>query len=173
MLNDNATIEGNKHKQLRGCHVGEVLDSSLCMNLDDIRMIAHVLKRETLVMSVHANSNKNKCLVGDHYVPIRGTLRYSIIRNVSFEEDNTMCYLKDRRKDDERTYIYPNIFFKHKKGIVMCHHGIHYDAMIDPNAYRLPIKWPNNESCTIFQYQVSNRKYLFCYMCSWKHTTVE
>ena len=91
--------------------MGEVLDSNLCMNLDCIMIITHILKREILVMSVQANSNNNECLVGDCCVPIRGTLRDSTVRNVRFEEDNTMNCLKNRRKDDERIKIHPNILF--------------------------------------------------------------
>ena len=153
--------------------MGEVLDSSSCMNSYDVRMIAHVLKREILATSAHANINNNKCLVGDYYVPIRGTLRDSTIRNVSFEEENAMHYLKDRRKYDERTHIRPNILFQHKKGIVTNRHGIDYDAIIGPNASKSPIKWPNNESSTMFQSQVSNIPFTVCHMCSWKHNTVE
>ena len=119
--------------------MGEVLDSSLHMNLDDIRMIVHVLNREILVISVKANSNNQKHLDGDYCVSIRGTLKDSTIRNVRFEEDNVICYLKDRRKYDERTHIYSNILFQHKKGIVSHHHGIHYDTIIDLNSSKLPI----------------------------------
>ena len=138
--------------------MGEVLDSSLHMNLDDIRMIVHVLNREILVISVKANSNNQKHLDGDYCVSIRGTLKDSTIRNVRFEEYNTMFYLKDRRKYDERTHIYSNILFQHKKGIVVHHHSMYYDAIVDTNAIKLSIKWPNNESSTTFQCQVSNRQ---------------
>ena len=136
-------------------------------------MLVHVLQRETIVMSVQANSNNNENLVGDCYLPIRGTLRDSTIRNARFEEDNAAHCLKDRRKDDERACIHPKILFQDKKGIVVCHRRIHYDAIADPNTSKLLIEWPNNESSTMSQSQVSNRQCTSFCMHSCECDTVE
>ena len=67
------------------------------------------MKREISGISVQTNSENNKYIVGDYYMPMLGTIRNAKIHNIPFEEDNTMYYLKDRRKEDRIIYIQLNI----------------------------------------------------------------
>jgi len=44
-----------------------------------------------------------------------------------------MYYLPNRRKEEECTYIDSNLMIAEKKGVIIFHLKLHYDAIINPN----------------------------------------
>ena len=58
-------------------------------------------------------------------------------------------------------------------GIIIYHHGVHYDATIYQNAPESPMMWPNNESSTMFHPRFSCRQRSVCSTHSWKDDRVE
>ena len=117
--------------------MGDIISSFLCIAIDDIKIIAYFLKREILVILVQINSDNNKHIVCNYYMPLPGTIRDTRIYNIHLEEDNTMYYLKDRKKEDERTYIQWNILIQYKKGLIIYYESIHYDTIINSNISKL------------------------------------
>ena len=59
VLNGDAQVEGDKHKLWSGYRIGDnLVDRNLCMGRDEIRILAHMLNRKTLVIHIKIDNGK-------------------------------------------------------------------------------------------------------------------
>ena len=88
VLNSDTQVEGDKYKLWHGyCIKDNLKDSNLHIGDKDIRILAHILKHEILVIHIKIE-NRKKCIFRDLHALRRGTVLASSERPIWFTSAN-------------------------------------------------------------------------------------
>ena len=122
------TLNSPKYAAWRSYEVGNALPLSLFMNAEDRDILAHVLNKRILVVTLGSSKNGKSKLNLTIHIPILGKKSMSRHKPVVLNKDYTMHYVSDRRSMTREHIDVPEMM-KQEKLIVVQNYCYHYDGI--------------------------------------------